>query len=78
MALCRAYNTYLHETFIKVTPRLNAVALLPLQDPDAAAAELRRAVRELGLWAPCSPPTAPTCWATRASRPSTRRRSGST
>lgn len=49
VALCRAYNTYLHETFIKVTPRLRAVALLPLLDPEAAALELRRAVRELGL-----------------------------
>ncbi|HVQ75544.1 MAG TPA: amidohydrolase family protein, partial [Candidatus Binatia bacterium] len=48
-ALCRAYNTYLHETFVKVTPRLKAVALLPVQDPEAAAVELRRAVRELGL-----------------------------
>ena len=49
VALCRAYNTYLHETFVKVTPRLKAVALLPVQDPEAAAVELRRAVRELGL-----------------------------
>jgi predicted TIM-barrel fold metal-dependent hydrolase len=48
VALCRAYNTLLHEEFIKVSPRLGAVALLPLQDIDAAARELRRAVRELG------------------------------
>ncbi|MGH7324399.1 MAG: amidohydrolase family protein [Candidatus Rokuibacteriota bacterium] len=34
--------------FIRVTPRLKAVALLPVQDPQAAATELRRAVRELG------------------------------
>ncbi len=49
VALCRAYNTFLHEEFIRVSPRLKAVALLPVQDPDAAAKELRRAVRELGL-----------------------------
>ena len=49
VALCRAYNTFLHEEFIKKSPRLQAVALLPLQDPEAAAVELRRAVRELGL-----------------------------
>jgi predicted TIM-barrel fold metal-dependent hydrolase len=49
VALCRAYNTYLHETFIKAAPRLRAVALLPVQDPEAAAVELSRAVRELGL-----------------------------
>jgi hypothetical protein len=49
VALCRAYNTFLHEEFVKQTPRLQAVALLPVQDPDAAARELRRAVTELGL-----------------------------
>jgi predicted TIM-barrel fold metal-dependent hydrolase len=48
VALCRAYNTFMHEEFTKKSPRLKVVALLPLQDPDAAAAELRRAVRELG------------------------------
>src|SRR5580765_5156810 len=46
--LCRAYNTLMHEEFIKVSPRLQAVALLPVQDPAAAALELRRAVSELG------------------------------
>jgi predicted TIM-barrel fold metal-dependent hydrolase len=46
--LCRAYNTLMHEEFVKVSPRLKAVALLPVQDPAAAAQELRRAVRELG------------------------------
>ena len=49
VALCRAYNTFLHEEFVKQSPRLHAVALLPVQDPDAAARELRRAVTELGL-----------------------------
>jgi uncharacterized protein len=47
VALCRAYNTLLHEEFTRASPRLRAVALLPLQDPEAAARELRRAVREL-------------------------------
>ena len=46
--LCRAYNTLMHEEFIKVSPRLQSVALLPVLDPMAAAAELRRAVTELG------------------------------
>jgi hypothetical protein len=49
VALCRAYNTFLHEEFVTASPRLKAVALLPVQDPDACPAELRRAVRELGL-----------------------------
>ena len=46
--LCRAYNTLMHEEFIKLSPRLQAVALLPVQDPKAAALELRRAVSEQG------------------------------
>jgi len=45
---CRAYNTFMHEEFIKKSPRLKSVALLPIQDPEASAKELRRAVRELG------------------------------
>src|SRR2546425_12968118 len=49
VAICRAYNTFLHEEFIKKSPRLQAVALLPIQDPEAAAAELERGVRQLGL-----------------------------
>lgn len=49
VAICRAYNSFMHEAFVTVNPRLKAVALLPVQDPDAAALELRRAVRELGL-----------------------------
>ena len=44
VALCRAYNTFLHEEFVKKSPRLHAVALLPVQDPDAAARELRREI----------------------------------
>ena len=49
VTLARAYNSFVHEEFIRVSPRLKAVALLPVQDPDASAKELRRAVRELGL-----------------------------
>jgi hypothetical protein len=48
VALCRAYNRLMHEEFIARTPRLRAVALLPVQEPKACAAELTRAVRELG------------------------------
>jgi len=49
VALCRAYNTFLHEEFVTASPRLKAVALLPVQDPEACAGELGRAVRDLGL-----------------------------
>ncbi len=49
VALCRAYNTFLSEEVLRVSPRLQAVALLPVQAPQEAAAELRRAVKELGF-----------------------------
>ena len=49
VAICRAYNTFLHEEFVTKSDRLQAVALLPVQVPEACAPELRRAVRELGL-----------------------------
>ena len=49
VAFCRAYNNFVSEEYVKVSPRLKAVALLPLQDPGEAANELRRAVEELNL-----------------------------
>jgi predicted TIM-barrel fold metal-dependent hydrolase len=49
VVLCRAYNTMLAKELTSQSPRLKGVALLPLQDPAAAAAELRRAVTELGF-----------------------------
>jgi len=48
-ALCRAYNDFLAHEFLRVSPRLKAVALLPFQDVPAAVTELRRAVTELGM-----------------------------
>ena len=47
--LAKAYNNYIHDHFLKRNSRLKAVALLPVQDPKAAADELRRATNELGL-----------------------------
>ncbi len=49
VAFCRAYNNFLAEEFIKVSPRLKGVALLPLQDVGEAVKELRRAVNELHM-----------------------------
>jgi len=46
-ALCRAYNNWLAEQIASHRDRLKGVALLPLQDPSAAAAELRRAANDL-------------------------------
>lgn len=48
-ALCRAYNDWLAEYCRSDRRRLIGVALLPLEDVDAACAELRRCVREHGF-----------------------------
>jgi predicted TIM-barrel fold metal-dependent hydrolase len=47
--VARAYNKLLYEEFIKQSPRLKAVALLPMQDLDEAVTELRRAVTDYGM-----------------------------
>jgi len=49
VALCRAYNDFVHQEFLTVSPRLKAVALLPFQNVPEAVKELRRAVSELGM-----------------------------
>jgi predicted TIM-barrel fold metal-dependent hydrolase len=49
VALCRAYNNWVHDYCATDPRRLKAVALLPLQDVDAAVRELHRAVVDLGL-----------------------------
>ncbi len=48
-AVCRAYNDYVHEKFARVDSRLHPMALIPMQDPEEAAKELKRAVRDLGM-----------------------------
>ncbi len=47
-ALCRAYNSFISE-YCKASPRLKAVANLPVNNPAEAAKELNRAVTKLGL-----------------------------
>jgi len=49
IALCRALNDAKAEFNRHAPARLKGVAIVPMIDPDAAAAELRRAVTELGL-----------------------------
>ena len=46
-AIAQGYNDWLYDRFISQSPRLKGVALLAPQDPKAAAAELRRCVKEL-------------------------------
>jgi uncharacterized protein len=47
-AACRAYNNWLHDYCSVAPSRLYPVALVPLQDPQAAIVEMRRAVDQLG------------------------------
>jgi predicted TIM-barrel fold metal-dependent hydrolase len=49
VALTRAYNSYVHEDWLQVSPRFRAVALMPLLDVEESVKELRRAVTELGF-----------------------------
>jgi predicted TIM-barrel fold metal-dependent hydrolase len=46
--LCRAYNDFISD-YCKGSPRLKAVANLPVNSPEEAAKELHRAVTRLGL-----------------------------
>jgi predicted TIM-barrel fold metal-dependent hydrolase len=47
--LARAYNDWLSDAYLKLDPRFKGMALIPMQDPDEAAKELRRVVTELGM-----------------------------
>jgi predicted TIM-barrel fold metal-dependent hydrolase len=49
IAVCRAYNNWLSETYVRRDSRFKGMALLPMQEPAAAAEELERAVTELGM-----------------------------
>lgn len=58
VALCRAYNDYIHED-CRAHGNLHPVAVLPLQDPAEAVAEMRRCVLELGMVGVCISPNVP-------------------
>jgi predicted TIM-barrel fold metal-dependent hydrolase len=49
IALCQAYNNYIAEDCRKYGDRLKPLGVLPLQDVDAAVAELHRCVNDLGM-----------------------------
>ncbi|KAF3887495.1 MULTISPECIES: amidohydrolase family protein [Nostocales] len=49
IALCRAYNNYIAEDCRGYGGRLQPIGVLPLQDVDAAVAEMHRCVNELGM-----------------------------
>lgn len=48
-AFARAYNNWMAQTFMGKSSRLQAAAVLPMQDVPEAVKELRRAVTELGM-----------------------------
>src|SRR5258705_13447887 len=45
----RAYNNWLHQTYLQFSPRFKGMAIIPMQDPEEAVKELRRVVTELGM-----------------------------
>lgn len=56
VAITRAYNDWISETYVQhPTGKFQAAALLPLQVPEAAVAELRRVVNDLGIKAAVLP-----------------------
>jgi predicted TIM-barrel fold metal-dependent hydrolase len=57
IALAKAYNNWLHETYLSRDPRFKGMALIPMQEPEAAVEELRRAVVELGFCGAMIPTT---------------------
>jgi predicted TIM-barrel fold metal-dependent hydrolase len=49
VAVAKAYNDWLYQSYLRKDARLKGIALLPMQDVPSAVAELRRAVKELGM-----------------------------
>jgi uncharacterized protein len=49
VAVCRAYNDWLYDTYTSRDTRFQGMALIPMQEPASAVVELRRAVTELGF-----------------------------
>jgi predicted TIM-barrel fold metal-dependent hydrolase len=49
IAACRAYNDWLHDTYLKRDKRFIGMAIIPMQEPAAAVKELRRCVTRLGM-----------------------------
>ncbi|HEX3247215.1 MAG TPA: amidohydrolase family protein [Chloroflexota bacterium] len=49
VATARAYNDWLHAEYVERDERFKGIALIPMQDPEAAVLELRRAIEQLGM-----------------------------
>lgn len=48
-AVARGYNDWLWETYLSKSPRFRGMGLIPLQEPETGAVELRRVVKGLGM-----------------------------
>src|SRR5262245_55815785 len=59
VALCRAYNNYIHDDCEPYRTRLVPVGVVPLQDVAAAIAEMKRCVVQLGMPAVSIAPNLP-------------------
>ncbi len=55
--VAQAYNNWIYETYVLKDDRLNAVGLIPMQDPALAVMELRRVITELGFCGAMLPST---------------------
>ena len=49
IAVTRAYNDWLYNTYVARSPRFKGMGLIPMQEPAAAVKELTRIVEELGF-----------------------------
>ncbi len=57
IAVTKAYNNWLYETYLKDNPRFKGMGLIPMQEPEAAVVELRRVVQDLGMCGAMLPST---------------------
>jgi predicted TIM-barrel fold metal-dependent hydrolase len=55
--LARAYNNWMYDTYMKGQGRFDVMGLIALQEPEEAALELRRIVKELGMTGAMLPST---------------------
>jgi predicted TIM-barrel fold metal-dependent hydrolase len=55
--VARAYNNWFSDTYLKKSSRFHGLGLIPLQEPEEAANELRRSVIELGFCGAVIPST---------------------
>jgi uncharacterized protein len=55
--ICRAYNDWFSDTYLKRSPLFQGLGLIPMQEPPGAVSELRRIVEDLGFCGAMLPST---------------------